>query len=60
MRNVVVELPPPGEDVIGRRRIDTRSWSHGLGATFEAARDAFKFRVDGRSKVPTFFWMKPL
>ena len=51
-----VELPPPGGDVIGRRRIDTHVLGlTGLGATFEAARDAFKFRVDGRLKGANLF-----
>ena len=51
-----VELPPPGGDVIGRRRIDTHVLGlTGLGARFEATRDSFQFRVTGKLKGAELF-----
>ena len=51
-----VELPPPGGDVIGRRRIDTHVLGlTGLGANFEATRGAFQFRAKGRLKGAELF-----
>lgn len=44
-----VVLPPPGGDVIGRRRIDTHILAlEALGAKFEASWDAYEFRAQGK------------
>jgi UDP-N-acetylglucosamine 1-carboxyvinyltransferase len=51
-----VELPPPGGDVIGRRRIDTHVLGlTGLGASFEATRNSFQFRVQGKLQGAELF-----
>jgi UDP-N-acetylglucosamine 1-carboxyvinyltransferase len=44
-----VRLPPPGGDVIGRRRIDTHVLAlEALGASFSASPDAYQFKAPGR------------
>jgi UDP-N-acetylglucosamine 1-carboxyvinyltransferase len=44
-----VRLPPPGGDVIGRRRIDTHVLAlEALGASFEARPDVYEFRAKQR------------
>lgn len=44
-----IELPPPGGDVIGRRRIDTHVLAlSAMGATFEWKSDRFVFHKSGR------------
>ena len=44
-----VELPPPGGDVIGRRRLDTHVLAlEALGAEVEAEPKRFRFRSKGR------------
>jgi len=44
-----VNLPPPGGDVIGRRRIDTHVLGlEALGAKFHATPETFSFSVDKR------------
>lgn len=43
-----LELPPPGGDVIGRRRVDTHVLAlEKLGATFEVEQGMFKFSAKG-------------
>ncbi len=43
-----LELPPPGGDVIGRRRVDTHVLAlEKLGATFEFDQGTFKFSAKG-------------
>jgi UDP-N-acetylglucosamine 1-carboxyvinyltransferase len=43
-----VRTPPPGGDVIGRRRIDTHVLAlQALGATFEASAETYQFRAPG-------------
>jgi UDP-N-acetylglucosamine 1-carboxyvinyltransferase len=47
-RNGALELPPPGGDVIGRRRVDTHVLAlEKLGANFEFEHGTFKFSADG-------------
>lgn len=42
------ELPPPGGDVIGRRRLDSHFLAlETLGATIEVGKDAYLFETDG-------------
>ena len=47
VRQGEVDLPSPGGDPIGRRRIDTHLWAlHALGATFETG-STYKLRTAG-------------
>ncbi|MFO0724137.1 MAG: UDP-N-acetylglucosamine 1-carboxyvinyltransferase [Myxococcota bacterium] len=51
-----VRLPPPGGDVIGRRRIDTHVLGlEALGAKFHATPDTFSFSIEGRLKGAEIF-----
>ncbi len=51
-----VRLPPPGGDVIGRRRIDTHVLGlEALGAKFHATPDTFSFSVEGRLQGTEIF-----
>ena len=51
-----VELPPPGGDVIGRRRLDTHVLAlQALGAEVEAEPTRFSFRAPGRLKGAEVF-----
>lgn len=51
-----VRLPPPGGDVIGRRRIDTHVLGlEALGAKFHATPDTFSFSLEGRLKGTEIF-----
>lgn len=51
-----VVLPPPGGDVIGRRRIDTHILAlEALGAKFEASWDAYEFRAQGKLQGAEIF-----
>ncbi len=54
-----VRLPPPGGDVIGRRRMDTHFLAfEALGATV-ALSDDFRIRVDGRLRGAPIFLDEP-
>jgi UDP-N-acetylglucosamine 1-carboxyvinyltransferase len=51
-----VVLPPPGGDVIGRRRIDTHVLAlQALGARFSATNDAYTFELDRRLRGAEIF-----
>ena len=51
-----VELPPPGGDVIGRRRLDTHVLAlQALGANVDADPQRFSFRAPGRLKATEVF-----
>jgi UDP-N-acetylglucosamine 1-carboxyvinyltransferase len=51
-----VIIPPPGGDVIGRRRIDTHVLAlEALGGRVEAAADAYRFRADRRLRGTEVF-----
>lgn len=51
-----VRLPPPGGDVIGRRRIDTHVLGlEALGAKFHATPDTFSFSIEGRLQGTEIF-----
>jgi UDP-N-acetylglucosamine 1-carboxyvinyltransferase len=51
-----VELPPPGGDVIGRRRIDTHVLAlEALGSRVEETSTAYRFRADKRLRGTEVF-----
>lgn len=54
-----VRLPPPGGDVIGRRRMDTHFLAfEGLGASVELG-DDYRIHVDGRLRGASIFLDEP-
>jgi len=54
------EIPLPGGDRIGRRRIDTHLLGfEALGAKYELTDDVYKIWCGGRLKGRTFYWTRP-
>jgi UDP-N-acetylglucosamine 1-carboxyvinyltransferase len=55
-----MQLPPPGGDIIGRRRMDTHFLAmQGLGAEFGYRREVFGLHADGRLKGADIFLDEP-